>query len=81
MSNTVDGLSIARFRVPDMCCATEEQLIRNRLRSVRGIETMDFDLLQQLLTVGHRLPSQTAISDASRFVETASREPLGIPLT
>ena len=64
MSDTVDGLSIARFRVPDMCCATEEQLIRNRLRSVRGIETMDFDLLQQLLTVGHRLPSPATIQEA-----------------
>ncbi|MFI0608445.1 MAG: heavy metal translocating P-type ATPase [Anaerolineae bacterium] len=64
MSNTVDGLSIARFRVPDMCCATEEQLIRNRLRSVRGIETMEFDLFQQLLTVGHRLSNPTAIREA-----------------
>ncbi len=64
MSDTADGLSIARFRVPDMCCATEEQLIRNRLRSVRGIETMDFDLFQQLLTVGHRLPGPATIREA-----------------
>lgn len=64
MSDTAEGLSTARFRVPDMDCATEEQLIRNRLRSVPGIETMTFDLLQRQLTVSHRLPSATPIVDA-----------------
>jgi len=64
MSDTAEGLSTARLRVPDMDCATEEQLIRNRLRAVPGIETMTFDLLQRLLTVSHRLPSATPIVDA-----------------
>jgi Cd2+/Zn2+-exporting ATPase len=47
-----------------MDCPTEEQLIRNRLRSVAGIERLDFDLLQRQLTVSHRLPSAAPIRDA-----------------
>lgn len=68
MSDTVEGLATARFRVPDMDCPTEEQLIRNRLRTMDGIERLDFDLLQRQLTVTHHLPSAAPIQAAIKSV-------------
>lgn len=57
---------VFRFHIPDMDCATEEQLIRNGLRGVAGISALDFDLLARLhgqpqlpATGAHRLGHRT----------------------
>ena len=52
------------FHVADLCCPTEEQLIRNRLKSVAGIERLDFDLIARRLTVTHALDDPRAIASA-----------------
>jgi Cd2+/Zn2+-exporting ATPase len=41
------------FVITKMDCPTEEQLIRNRLRGVPGIDRLAFDLVQRELTVDH----------------------------
>ncbi|MDQ3813154.1 MAG: cadmium-translocating P-type ATPase [Armatimonadota bacterium] len=43
------------FYISDLCCPSEEQLIRNRLRAIQGVDRLDFNLMQRELTVTHRL--------------------------
>lgn len=52
------------FIISKMDCPTEEQLIRNRLKSVEGIEDLSFDLMQRELTVEHRLAGDDRIVSA-----------------
>lgn len=56
------------FHIDKMDCPTEEQLIRNRLRSVEGIEGMEFDLIQRELTVTHRLDDERTILAALKSI-------------
>ncbi len=49
------------FYVADLCCPTEEGIIRNRLKSIDGITTMDFNVMQRQLTITHRLPDETPL--------------------
>nr|WP_309690111.1 heavy metal translocating P-type ATPase [Armatimonas sp.] len=44
-------MPISRYFIAAMDCPTEEQLIRNRLKSVGGIEELQFDLIERILTV------------------------------
>ncbi|WP_409267363.1 heavy metal translocating P-type ATPase [Massilia sp. BHUDP2] len=41
------------FRIEDMCCPTEETLIRNRLATMPQIERLEFNLMQRRLSVWH----------------------------
>ena len=52
------------FTVAGLCCPTEEQLIRNRLRSVGGIDHLEFDLLARVLTVSHQLEDTQYLESA-----------------
>ena len=54
----------AIYRIENMDCPTEEALIRKKLVSVSGIESLDFNLMQRMLTVGHNLNSLDAIESA-----------------
>jgi Cd2+/Zn2+-exporting ATPase len=54
----------AIYRIENMDCPTEEALIRKKLVSVNGIESLDFNLMQRILTVGHNLNSLDAIESA-----------------
>jgi len=56
-----NGARIAVFRIAKMDCPTEEQLIRNRLQSLDGIEKLSFNLMERELAVTHRLPDETTI--------------------
>jgi Zn2+/Cd2+-exporting ATPase len=47
----------AVFLIQNMDCPTEEKLIRARLEQMAGVESLQFNLMQRELTVGHRLPS------------------------
>lgn len=46
-------MPVSRYFISAMDCPTEEQMIRNRLRSVEGIANLEFDLLARVLTVEH----------------------------
>ncbi|HJV02046.1 MAG TPA: heavy metal translocating P-type ATPase [Burkholderiaceae bacterium] len=51
------GLEQAVFLIQNMDCPTEEKLIRDRLRPMAGVDSLQFDLMRRELTVGHHLPS------------------------
>lgn len=58
----------AVFHIARMDCPTEEQIIRNRLRSVEGIESLDFDLMNRRLTVRHLLEDARIVQSALESV-------------
>ena len=43
-----------RVRIEQMDCPTEQGLIHNKLSAMPGIEGLDFNLLQRVLTIRHR---------------------------
>ena len=45
----------ARFLIRNMCCPSEELIIRNALEGMAGIHRLDFSLLDRELTVHHSL--------------------------
>lgn len=51
-----------------MDCPTEEQIIRNRLRTVRGVLGLEFDLMNRRLTVEHTLDDPRDIQSALESV-------------
>ncbi|NUQ70247.1 MAG: heavy metal translocating P-type ATPase [Chthonomonadales bacterium] len=54
------------FYIARMDCPTEEQLIRNRLRAMDGVDELSFDLLQRRLTITHRLDDDKSLLAALR---------------
>lgn len=62
-----DGSSVTRLRIAQMDCPTEEALIRKKLGGMGEVRSLEFNLMQRILTVVHQtgtLPAvQTAIRD------------------
>ena len=54
------------FRVPDMCCPTEAELIRGRLSKLAGVEGLDCNLMQREVVVKHRLSDERQLLDVLR---------------
>lgn len=54
----------AVFRVADLCCPTEEQIIRNRLKGIDGVEDLTFNLMERQLTITHRLFDESPLVSA-----------------
>ncbi len=46
---------ISVYHIENMDCPTEEGLIRKKLQPMPGIQTLEFNLMQRKLTVGHHL--------------------------
>ena len=51
--STVPGTQTTVLLITNMCCPTEENLIRNKLSGMPGIEGLDFNMVQRLLTLQH----------------------------
>ncbi len=47
------GQAVARLRIGQMDCPTEETLIRKKLNGLEGVHALDFNLMQRVLTVVH----------------------------
>ena len=47
------------FLIHDLCCATEEQLIRKRLRGEPGIHELEFNIISHKLRVRHSCSEET----------------------
>ncbi|WAI82116.1 MULTISPECIES: heavy metal translocating P-type ATPase [Achromobacter] len=47
------GQALARLRIGQMDCPTEETLIRKKLDGLDGVHALDFNLMQRVLTVVH----------------------------
>lgn len=52
------------FYIGKMDCATEEQIIHNRLGRIKEIDELEFDLMNRVLTVNHRLDDELVLMDA-----------------
>lgn len=52
------------YNIEDMDCPTEEQVIRNRLKVMEGIDRLDFNLMERELTVTHHLDDDHTILQA-----------------
>lgn len=52
----------------DMDCPTEEALIRKKLGSMPGINGLEFNLMQRVLTINHTLPSTVPIEAALKSI-------------
>lgn len=60
------------FHIGKMDCPTEEGIIRNRLKSMDGIEQLDFDLMSRKLTVIHGHSDESTIQ---RALESVGMDP------
>ncbi|MFN3649850.1 MAG: heavy metal translocating P-type ATPase [Armatimonadota bacterium] len=60
------------LHVPDLCCPTEEQLIRARLAKVSGIENLQVNLLERDVRVEHRLPDERELISALASIGMAA---------
>ena len=59
----------AIYRIVNMDCPMEEALIRKKLASVSGITSLEFNLMQRVLTVNHELESTKVIEDALKAID------------
>lgn len=63
------------LKIEAMDCLTEERLIRQKLKALNGISSLDFDLSNRTLLVGHTLSSETPIIEAIKSLHMQA-EPL-----
>lgn len=61
-----DGSSVTRLRITQMDCPTEEALIRKKLGGMGEVRSLDFNLMQRLLTVVHQAGTLPAVQAAIR---------------
>jgi Cd2+/Zn2+-exporting ATPase len=52
------------LHIEKMDCPTEESLIRQKLEGIKGIESLEFNLIQRKLTVRHHLQDPESIINA-----------------
>src|SRR5690625_5128728 len=62
--NLQAGQALTQWFIEEMDCPTEEQLIRKRFAHFQGVERLDFQLMQRLLTVQHEIGKEQAIEQA-----------------
>ena len=55
-----------QIRIAQMDCPTEEALIRKKLESIPKVSSLDFNLMQRMLTVIHPSNAQTEVIEAIR---------------
>lgn len=64
-------MSESVFYIGKMDCATEEQIINNRLRRIKEVDQLDFDLMSRVLTVKHRLSDESSLLAALNSIGMA----------
>ncbi|MCH7903515.1 MAG: cadmium-translocating P-type ATPase [Armatimonadetes bacterium] len=57
-----------KYSIQQMDCPTEEQIIRNRLKTIDGVGELEFDLVNRILTVEHSLGKDHTILAALKSV-------------
>ncbi len=61
-----DGTERSAFRIMQMDCPTEETLIRKKLGGMAAVTTLDFNLMQRMLTVVHTAGAADSVAAAIR---------------
>jgi Cd2+/Zn2+-exporting ATPase len=72
MPTVTDRLPTANlsvFRIEQMDCPTEEAILRKTLERLSGVQSLEFNLMDRTLTVGHELENVEPILSAIRGVE------------
>ncbi|UZE18224.1 heavy metal translocating P-type ATPase [Pseudomonas sp. B21-054] len=59
-----DGGRLSSFRIEAMDCPTEQTLIQNKLGKLKGVQQLEFNLINRVLGVTHDLPSDAPIIEA-----------------
>lgn len=72
-----EGSKSARFLILNMCCPTEEHIIRNALESMAGIHRLEFNTLDRELTVHHSLADTAGIVSLLNSIDMHPRELVG----
>jgi Zn2+/Cd2+-exporting ATPase len=62
------GSQTTVLRIPQMDCPTEEKLIGDRLAALRGVESLQFNLLQRTLTVTHASDAREPLTAALKSI-------------
>ncbi|MFK3741346.1 heavy metal translocating P-type ATPase [Massilia sp. TN1-12] len=52
---------LLQCHIANMCCPTEERLIRNKLEAMPGVDRLNFNLMRRILSVHHRLDSEDSL--------------------
>lgn len=68
-STTLDipaGSVKTQLRIAQMDCPTEEALVRKKLGGISEVSSLDFNLMQRLLTIVHRAEALPVIEEAIR---------------
>ncbi|MDH0746441.1 heavy metal translocating P-type ATPase [Pseudomonas sp. GD03842] len=63
-SGSMNDARFSSFRIEAMDCPTEQTLIQNKLGKLKGIQKLEFNLINRVLGVWHELPSVQPIRDA-----------------
>ena len=63
------GAAVARYRIDNMDCPTEEELIRKKLSGMAGVKGLEFNLMQRTLAVTHELASTEVVEKALAQIE------------
>ena len=58
------GVKVLRLKIQKMDCPTEESLIRKSIDGKPGVHSLDFDLINRVLTVHHTLADTSTIDAA-----------------
>ncbi len=66
-------MSKTRFHVPGMDCATEKDIISNRLERLSEVNHLDFDVLDRVVTVTHADGAEGAIEAALNDIKMAPK--------
>jgi Zn2+/Cd2+-exporting ATPase len=61
------------YLIPSMDCPAEEALIRNRLKSVKGVDQLHFDLFNRRLTITHTSADDAHIVTALKSIGMTPR--------
>ncbi|NEX63323.1 cadmium-translocating P-type ATPase [Noviherbaspirillum sp. 17J57-3] len=68
LDSTIEGAQLTQYRIENMDCPTEERLIRNKLEGLAGVVQLDFNLMNRVLGVHHRLESQASVLAALKAI-------------
>jgi Cd2+/Zn2+-exporting ATPase len=59
----------ATYRIDNMCCAMEENLIRRKLEGIPGVKALEFNIIKRTLLVFHELESTEVVEKALESID------------
>jgi Cd2+/Zn2+-exporting ATPase len=57
------------YKIANMCCPVEENLIRHKLKDFPGLVSLEFNLLNRVLTISHNLESSNSLETALKSID------------